>query len=63
MSDQDRKIIALITRGQKNSEIAAELCLSEPTIKAHVSRIYKMLNVRNRSQLVTLANESGWGHT
>jgi DNA-binding NarL/FixJ family response regulator len=62
MSDQDRKIIALITLGQKNSEIATDLCLSEPTIKAHVSRIYKTLNVRNRSQLVTLANESGWGH-
>lgn len=63
MSDQDRRIIILITRGRKNAEIAAELCLSEPTIKAHVSRIYKTLNVRNRSQLVTLATESGWAHS
>jgi DNA-binding NarL/FixJ family response regulator len=63
MSDQDHKIITLITRGRKNSEIADELCLSETTIKAHVSRIYKTLNVRNRSQLVTLAAESGWTHS
>jgi DNA-binding NarL/FixJ family response regulator len=63
MSAQDRKIITLITRGQKNAEIASELCLSEPTIKAHVSRIYKTLNVRNRSHLVTLALENGWSHT
>jgi len=62
MSAQDRKIILLITRGQKNAEIASELCLSEPTIKAHVSRIYKTLNVKNRSQLVTLATESGWSN-
>ena len=57
LSEQDRKIIQLITQGLKNREIGAELCLSEHTIKAHVSRIYKRLNVRNRSQLVSLALE------
>jgi DNA-binding NarL/FixJ family response regulator len=58
LSSQDKKIIALICRGGKNSEIANELCLSETTIKAHVSRIFKILKVRNRAQLVCLARDN-----
>lgn len=53
-SDNDRKIIGLLAKGLKNQEIANELCLSEATIKAHISRIYRSLNVKNRSQLTSL---------
>ncbi|SEF44604.1 response regulator transcription factor [Vibrio hangzhouensis] len=58
MSSQDKVIVQLITQGNKNKEIAYKMCLSEHTIKAHISRIYKKLNVQNRSQLVCLAMES-----
>lgn len=58
LSSQDKRIIQLITQGQKNREIAKTLCLSEHTIKAHVSRIYKRLKVSNRSQLVSVAKEN-----
>lgn len=57
LSAQDKKNIQLITEGYKNREIGEVLCLSEHTIKAHVSRIFKLLNVRNRSQLVNFAKE------
>ena len=57
LSVQDKKIVALISRGRKNYEIADELCLSEPTIKAHLSKIYKMLKVKNRAQLACLAKD------
>ena len=60
LSDQDRKILRLVSGGKKNKEIADSLCLSEATIKAHLSRIYKTLNVSNRSSLVALVTESGW---
>lgn len=60
LSDQDKRIICLLAQGQRNKDIADQLCLSVPTIKAHLSRIYKTLNVENRSQLVALATESGW---
>lgn len=60
LSDQDKKIIQLLARGLQNREIADQLCLSVPTVKAHLSRIYKTLNIDNRSQLVALATESGW---
>ena len=58
LSDQDNKIISFICKGKKNREIADTLCLSEHTIKSHVSRIYKNLNVKNRAQLVKLAQNS-----
>jgi len=59
LSHQDKVIIQLITQGDKNKDIADKLCLSEHTIKAHVSRIYKKFNIHNRSQLVCLAMEYG----
>lgn len=55
LSEQDRHIIALIVAGRTNREIGAEICLSESTIKAHVSRIYRTLKVRNRAQLACFA--------
>lgn len=63
LSEQDQKIVELITRGDRNREIAEQLCLCEQTIKSHVSRIFKTLNVKNRAQLVSLALEGGRTHT
>lgn len=57
VSVQDRAIINLVVSGMKNKEIADRLCLSEATIKTHISRIYKTLHVNNRSSLVALASE------
>ncbi len=58
LSPQDKKIVHFIRLGCKNSEIAESLCLSEPTIKAHVSKIYRMLKVKNRAQLICLAQDN-----
>lgn len=58
LSAQDMRIVEFISLGYKNSEIADELCLSEVTIKAHVSKIFKMLKVKNRTQLACLAWDS-----
>ena len=58
LSPQDKKIVEFISHGLKNSEIAERLCLSEPTIKAHISRIYKMLKVKNRVQLACMAQDN-----
>lgn len=60
LSQQDKQIIRLVAQGLHNQEIAEQLYLSVPTIKAHLSRIYNALNIENRSQLVALATESGW---
>lgn len=57
LSDQNKTIVRLISQGRKNREIGDLLCFSEHTIMAHVSRIYKRLNVSNRAQLASLAKE------
>lgn len=57
LSDQDRKIIQLVADGDSNNAIADKLFLSLPTIKAHLSRIFKCLNVENRAQLAALATK------
>ena len=58
LSQQDKRIVEFISQGFKNSEIAVKLCLSEPTIKAHISRIYKLLKVKNRVQLACMAQDN-----
>ena len=57
LSIQDRKIVQLVAEGESNKEIAGNLCLSLPTIKAHLSRIFRCLNIENRAQLAALATK------
>lgn len=54
LSVQQKKIITLAGQGFTNKEIGAQVYLSEHTVKAHLSRIYKLLKVGNRTQLATL---------
>ena len=54
VSKREQQILDLIKKGHKNKEIAAQLFLSEQTIKAHVSRIFRKFNVSTRSQLISL---------
>jgi len=47
--------VLLVSKGLTNKEIASISCISEQTVKTHVSRIFRKLNVSRRSQLVPLA--------
>jgi DNA-binding NarL/FixJ family response regulator len=59
LTPREAEVMALIARGLSNSAIAAELYLSQPTVKTHVTRIFAKLGVRDRVQAVVLAYESG----
>jgi DNA-binding NarL/FixJ family response regulator len=55
ISRKEQEIIALVSQGYRNREIAARLFISEQTVKAHISRIFRKFNISSRSQLVPLA--------
>ncbi len=54
-SRKEREIIILVSQGLLNREIASRLCISEQTVKTHISRIFRKAQVNRRSQLVPLA--------
>ena len=55
ISRKEQEIIILVSQGFKNREIAEKLHISEQTVKAHISHIFRKVKVTNRSQLVPLA--------
>jgi two-component system nitrate/nitrite response regulator NarL len=53
------EVLSLLCEGNPNKTIAAKLNLSEKTVKAHISLIFKALNVANRMQASKVAREAG----
>jgi DNA-binding NarL/FixJ family response regulator len=52
LTDRESEILALITQGRSNSEIAALSYLSPNTIKSYIRSIYRKIDVRSRTQAV-----------
>jgi two-component system, NarL family, nitrate/nitrite response regulator NarL len=59
LTERQIEVLRLVCRGQSNKEISSALGLSEKTVKAHVTAIFKALGVVNRTQAATAAQKAG----
>jgi DNA-binding NarL/FixJ family response regulator len=59
LTEREVEVLRQIGRGASNQEIARALWISETTVKTHITRIFRKLQLRDRAQAVVLAYETG----
>ncbi len=59
LTEREAEVLRLLARGHSNQEIAADLGVSDTTIKTHVAHVLGKLDLRDRIQAVILAYETG----
>ncbi|MDQ0793899.1 DNA-binding NarL/FixJ family response regulator [Streptomyces sp. B1I3] len=59
LSTREREVLGLVARGTSNREIAAELFISEATVKTHLAHVFAKLGARDRAAAVAVAYERG----
>jgi DNA-binding NarL/FixJ family response regulator len=53
LTERERAVLARLTTGARTRAIAADLGIAEPTVKRHLTNIYRKLGVSNRVEAVT----------
>jgi DNA-binding NarL/FixJ family response regulator len=59
LSEREREVLVLLAQGASNREIAAQLVITEGTVKNHVSNILGKLQAENRTQAADIARKRG----
>jgi DNA-binding NarL/FixJ family response regulator len=59
LTERQVAVLKLVCLGRSNKEIARDMAVSEKTVKAHVTSIFRALNVVNRTQAARVAAAAG----
>lgn len=59
LSSRELEVLRMVAQGASNREIAAQLYISEATVKTHLARIFDKLKVDDRTAAVTIAVQKG----
>lgn len=59
LTQQERRVLALVADGRRNAKIATELCISIRTVENHLYRIFDKLGVSTRTEAALFALQSG----
>ena len=60
LSARERQVLALMTEGMSNTEIAESLVISEKTVRNHASNVFDKLGVWSRAQAIVFARDRGF---
>lgn len=61
LSERERDVLTLVARGLPNKLIARELSISEKTVKAHLTKVFRAIDVTDRTQAALWAERHGLG--
>ena len=61
LSEREREVLAMVARGLPNKLIARELSISEKTVKAHLTNVFRTIGVTDRTQAALWAGRHGLG--
>ncbi|MFB7130609.1 response regulator [Streptomyces sp. NPDC056237] len=59
LSGREREVLALVAKGTSNREIAAELFISEATVKTHLTHVFAKLGAKDRAAAVAIGYDRG----
>jgi DNA-binding NarL/FixJ family response regulator len=59
LSEREREVLSLVARGLPNKLIARELAISEKTVKAHLTQVFRTIGVTDRTQAALWAERNG----
>ena len=60
LTHRQQEVLRLVCEGMSNAEIAERLFLSVSTVKQHLRKAYRLLEVRNRTEAVRLLRDNNW---
>ncbi|MEV5537019.1 response regulator transcription factor [Saccharopolyspora shandongensis] len=59
LTAREREVAVAVARGSSNAEIAADLYMSQSTVKVHIGRIMNKLDAGNRTQVAIITHDAG----